>query len=110
MATSARVTSLTASRPNEKWVADSPYLRTWSGFVYLAFILDCFSRTIVGWQLATHQLQVTIGPDGGIRFHLPSGDLLREERQHAHYLSPEVELISYEAFKRVCYTCFDGEE
>ena len=44
----------TATRPNEKWVADITYLRTWSGFVYLAFILDCYSRMIVGWQLATH--------------------------------------------------------
>jgi putative transposase len=43
-----------ASRPNEKWVADITYLRTWNGFVYLAFILDCYSRMIVGWQLATH--------------------------------------------------------
>jgi putative transposase len=43
-----------ATRPNEKWVADISYVRTWSGFVYLAFILDCYSRMIVGWQLATH--------------------------------------------------------
>jgi transposase InsO family protein len=43
-----------ASRPNEKWVADITYVRTWNGFVYLAFILDCYSRMIVGWQLATH--------------------------------------------------------
>jgi putative transposase len=43
-----------ASKPNEKWVADLTYVRTWQGFVYLAFILDCFSRMIVGWQLATH--------------------------------------------------------
>jgi putative transposase len=44
----------TATRPNEKWVADITYLRTWNGFVYLAFILDCYSRVIVGWQLTTH--------------------------------------------------------
>jgi putative transposase len=44
----------TASGPNEKWVADLTYIRTWNGFVYLAFILDCYSRRIVGWQLATH--------------------------------------------------------
>jgi putative transposase len=44
----------TATRPNEKWVADITYLRTWNGFVYLAFVLDCYSRMIVGWQLATH--------------------------------------------------------
>ena len=43
-----------AARPNEKWVADITYVRTWQEFVYLAFILDCHSRMIVGWQLATH--------------------------------------------------------
>ena len=31
----------TATRPNEKWVADFTYSRTWNGFVYLTFILDC---------------------------------------------------------------------
>jgi cysteine synthase A len=37
-------------------------------------------------------------------------DLLREERANSDYLTPEIELISYEAIKRVCYTCFDGED
>jgi putative transposase len=36
------------TRPNEKWVADITYIRTWNGFVYLAFILDCYSRMISG--------------------------------------------------------------
>jgi transposase InsO family protein len=44
----------TATAPNQKWVADLTYVRTWNGFVYLAFVLDCYSRMIVGWQLATH--------------------------------------------------------
>ena len=44
----------TASAPNVKWVGDITYLRTWTGFCYLAFILDCYSRAVVGWQLATH--------------------------------------------------------
>jgi putative transposase len=44
----------TAQAPNEKWVCDLTYLRTWSGFLYLAFVLDCYSRMIVGWQLAVH--------------------------------------------------------
>jgi Integrase core domain/HTH-like domain len=44
----------TATAPNEKWLADLTYIRAWSGFVYLAFILDCYSRRIVGWQLQTH--------------------------------------------------------
>jgi putative transposase len=43
-----------ASRPNEKWLCDITYLRTWQGFCYLAFILDAYSRAIVGWQLARH--------------------------------------------------------
>jgi putative transposase len=43
-----------ATAPNEKWVCDITYLRTWNGFCYLASILDCYSRAIVGWQLATH--------------------------------------------------------
>jgi putative transposase len=43
-----------ATRRNQLWVADITYLRTWGGFVYLAFILDAYSRMIVGWQLATH--------------------------------------------------------
>jgi putative transposase len=43
-----------ATAPNQKWVCDLTYIRTWTGFVYLAFILDCFSRMTVGWQIATN--------------------------------------------------------
>jgi putative transposase len=43
-----------AERPNELWVCDLSYLKTREGFVYLAFVLDVFSRRIVGWQTATH--------------------------------------------------------
>ena len=44
----------TASGPNELWVADLTYLRCWEGVVFFAFIIDAFSRRIVGWQLAGH--------------------------------------------------------
>jgi putative transposase len=44
----------TASRPDQLWVADLTYVRTWEGWVYVGFVLDVFSRLIVGWQLATH--------------------------------------------------------
>jgi len=40
----------TATRPNELWVADFTYVATWRGFVYVAFIIDVFSRMIVGWR------------------------------------------------------------
>ncbi len=43
-----------ASRPNQLWVADLSYLRCWEGVVYFAFVVDAFSRMVVGWQLATH--------------------------------------------------------
>lgn len=43
----------TATGPNELWVADLTYVRTSAGWVYAAFILDVFSRMIVGWQVST---------------------------------------------------------
>jgi putative transposase len=42
-----------AAAPNRKWVTDFTYTRTWSGFVYVAFVVDCYSRAIVGWHAAT---------------------------------------------------------
>ena len=58
----------TAAAPNLLWVADLTYVRAWSGFVYVAFITDVFSRRIVGWQasrslrtdLALHALEQAI--------------------------------------------------
>ena len=44
----------TAPAPNRRWVADITYVRTWSGFVYAAFVIDVFSRMVVGWQIASH--------------------------------------------------------
>lgn len=43
----------TASRPNELWVADLTYVATWRGFVFVAFVIDVFSRTIVGWRASS---------------------------------------------------------
>jgi hypothetical protein len=40
----------TATRPNHKWVADFTYCSTWSGVVYVAFVIEVFSRRIVGWK------------------------------------------------------------
>ena len=42
-----------ASRPNQLWVADFTYVPTWDGTVYVAFVVDVFSRMIVGWRAAT---------------------------------------------------------
>ena len=42
----------TATRPNQLWVAELAYVATWAGFVYVAFVIDAFSRRIVGWRVS----------------------------------------------------------
>jgi putative transposase len=43
-----------AGAPNRLWVADITYLPTWQGFLYLAVVIDAFSRRVVGWAMASH--------------------------------------------------------
>lgn len=51
----------TATRPNQLWVADITYVATWTGFVYVAFVVDVFSRKIVGWRaLKTMQTELIL--------------------------------------------------
>ena len=42
----------TATRPNQLWVSDLTYVATWRGFVYVAFVIDVFSRRVVGWRVS----------------------------------------------------------
>jgi transposase InsO family protein len=44
----------TVAEPDRLWVADSTYLRSWEGFLYLAVVMDACSRRVVGWAMATH--------------------------------------------------------
>jgi putative transposase len=46
--------NFTARRPNELWVADITYITTWAGFLYLAVVIDAWSRRVVGWAMAPH--------------------------------------------------------
>jgi transposase InsO family protein len=74
-----------ASAPNRLWVADITYVRTWSGFAYAAFIIDVFSRYIVGWHVSRSlhaDLVLTAleqalwsreGPFGGLVHHSDRG-------------------------------------
>ena len=41
-----------ATRPNQLWVSDFTFVATWSGFVYVAFVIDVFARRIVGWRVS----------------------------------------------------------
>jgi transposase InsO family protein len=45
--------NFTAAAPNQLWVADVTYVSTWSGFCYVAFVVDVFSRFIVGWRVSS---------------------------------------------------------
>jgi putative transposase len=51
-----------AARPNQLWVADLTYVATWSGFVYVALVIDAFSRFLVGWQ-ASRSLRTDLALD-----------------------------------------------
>ncbi len=46
--------NFTAPGPDQLWVADITYIPTWAGFLYLAVVLDAWSRRVVGWAMATH--------------------------------------------------------
>jgi transposase InsO family protein len=45
--------NFTAERPNQLWVSDFTYVATWRGFVYVAFVIDVYSRRIVGWRVSS---------------------------------------------------------
>ena len=50
----------TAERPNQLWVADFTYLRCWEGVLYFSFVIDVFSRMLVGWQLASNMRKTLV--------------------------------------------------
>jgi putative transposase len=54
--------NFSAARPNQLWVADLTYVATWSGFIYVALVIDAFSRFIVGWQ-ASRSLRTDLALD-----------------------------------------------
>jgi cysteine synthase len=59
-------------------------------------------------QLGHDAVVATVFPDDNKKYL--STDLLRKENPQPGFITPEVEFLGYEAFKRVCYTCFDGDE
>jgi len=87
----------TASVPGELVVADFTYVRCWEGLVFFAFVLDVFSRMIVGWQLATHMraelvvdaLQMALGT----RTHLGHVELVHHSDRGSQYTSDELRAV-----------------
>src|SRR5256885_14788350 len=79
-----------ASRPNILWVADITYVPTWSGFLYLAVVLDVWSRKIVGWAMASHLRTslVTAALDMAITQRSPA-NVIHHSDQGCQYTSIE---------------------
>lgn len=81
----------TATAPGQKLVGDITYLHTWEGWVYLALVIDCFSRKIVGWAMAdnykTPLIQAAIAM-AAQNLKLPSGAIFHSDRG-SNYTSEE---------------------
>jgi len=79
----------TADRPNALWVCDFTYLRCWEGVLYFSFVIDVFSRMIVGWQLASN-MRTTLVLDAlrmalGLREHGADVQLVHHSDAGAQY-------------------------
>jgi transposase InsO family protein len=72
----------TAERPNELWIADFSYLRCWEGVVFFSFVVDVFSRKVVGWQFAAH-MRTTLVLDA-LRMALSTRERVQEVRLIHH--------------------------
>lgn len=78
-----------AKRPNRLWVADATYIPTWSGFLYLAVVLDVFSRKIVGWAMETQlRTELMLGAiDMAITMRQPRQGLIHHSDHGCQYTS-----------------------
>lgn len=79
--------NFTAQQPNQLWVADLTYVATWKGFVYVAFVIDAFSRMIVGWR-ASNTLR---------------SDLALDALEHALYARPDSDQLIHHSDRGVQY-------
>jgi putative transposase len=85
----------TASRPNEKWLADITYIDTAEGWLYLALVMDLFARPIVGWAMAEHMRAVLVEDalKMAVGRRLPAPGLLHHSDQVGQYTSSLVQSL-----------------
>jgi transposase InsO family protein len=71
------------------WVADFTYVATWTGFVYVAFVIDTFARRIVGWRVSksAHAGFVLDALEQALQQRRPSGKLVHYSDQGSQYVS-----------------------
>lgn len=81
--------AFTAQRPDQLWVADITYVPTWSGWLYLAVVLDVWSRRVVGWAMADHlRTELVIDAlDMAIWRRRPDAGLVHHSDQGCQYTS-----------------------
>lgn len=75
--------------PNQLWVADFTYVATWSGFVYVAFVIDVFSRRIVGWRVSS-SMRTDLAMDAleqALHARTLDGKLIHHSDRGVQYLS-----------------------
>ena len=78
-----------ADRPNQLWVADITYVATWVGFVFVAFVVDVFSRRIVGWRVSS-SLRTDLALDAleqALQARSPHDNLVHHSDHGVQYLS-----------------------
>jgi transposase InsO family protein len=86
--------NFTADRPNRLWVADLTYVATWAGFVYVAFVIDVFSRKIVGWRVSR-----------SLR-----SDLALDALEQALHARPDLDQLIHHSDRGVQYLCIRYSE
>lgn len=73
----------TATAPGTKFVGDITYVRTWEGFVYLATVIDCYSKKVVGYSIADHmrtELVTTALSNAAATTHIVDGAVFHSDR------------------------------
>jgi transposase InsO family protein len=78
-----------AERPDQLWVADISYLRTWEGFLYLAVVIDACTRRVVGWAMADHLRRELVLDALGVALHqrTPADGLIHHSDHGVQYTS-----------------------
>ena len=79
----------TATRPNQLWVADLTYVASWAGFVFVAFVIDVYSRRIVGWR-ASSSLRTDLvldALDQALYARQPRAGLIHHSDRGSQYVS-----------------------
>ena len=79
--------NFSACGPNQLWVADITYVATWAGFLYLAVVLDVWSRKIVGWSMRTHlRVEIVLGAlEQALAQRKPGQGLIHHSDQGSQY-------------------------